>query len=159
MGSNYGDVDNDGFLDFYLGTGYPDYEGVMPNVFYLNRAGERFLDITLAAGLGHLQKGHAVAFADFDHDGDQDIFEQMGGALPGDRFGDALFLNPGSDNHWIAVRLVGVGSNRSALGARLRVDFVDEGTWTFFIVCLTLPNSNIVFYPFKSTEYTIRCKN
>src|SRR5678815_220462 len=29
MGSNYGDLDNDGYLDFYLGTGYPYYEGLM----------------------------------------------------------------------------------------------------------------------------------
>ena len=37
MGSNFGDLDNDGFLDFYLGTGYPDYEALMPNVMYRNR--------------------------------------------------------------------------------------------------------------------------
>ena len=36
MGSNFDDLDNDGFLDFYLGTGYPDYESLMPNVMYLN---------------------------------------------------------------------------------------------------------------------------
>ena len=36
MGSNFGDLDNDGFLDFYLGTGYPDYESLMPNVMYLS---------------------------------------------------------------------------------------------------------------------------
>ena len=127
MGSNYGDLDGDGFLDFYLGTGYPDYEAVMPNVLYRNHGGERFVDITLAAGFGHLQKGHAVAFADFDHDGDLDVFEQMGGAFPGDRFADALFLNPGFDNHWVAIRLVGTTSNRAAIGAHVRVDFVDDG--------------------------------
>ncbi|NIR40631.1 MAG: VCBS repeat-containing protein, partial [Gemmatimonadetes bacterium] len=32
MGANFGDLDNDGWLDFYLGTGYPYYEGLMPNV-------------------------------------------------------------------------------------------------------------------------------
>ncbi len=81
MGSNFGDLDNDGFLDFYLGTGYPDYKNLMPSVMYLNRAGSQFVDITSAAGFGHLQKGHAVVFADFDNDGDQDVFEQMGGAV------------------------------------------------------------------------------
>jgi hypothetical protein len=125
MGANFGDLDNDGWLDFYLGTGWPDYEQLMPNVMYHNKAGQRFADVTFSGGFGHLQKGHAVAFADFDNDGDQDVFQQMGGAYAGDKFYDALFENPGFGNHWICVRLVGVESNRSAIGARLHV-VVDE---------------------------------
>ncbi|MDX1382905.1 MAG: CRTAC1 family protein [Thermoanaerobaculia bacterium] len=121
MGSNFGDLDSDGYLDFYLGTGYPDYEAVMPNVLYHNRAGVRFADVTVPAGFGHLQKGHAVAFGDVDSDGDIDVFEQMGGAFPGDRFGDALFQNPGFGNHWVALRLEGTVSNRAAIGARITV--------------------------------------
>ena len=126
MGSNFGDLDGDGFLDFYLGTGYPDYEAVMPNVLYRSQGGERFVDVSLAAGFGHLQKGHAVAFADIDSDGDLDVFEQMGGAFPGDGFGDALFENPGFGNRWLGLLLVGTESNRSAIGARIRVDVVDS---------------------------------
>ncbi|MCE2559561.1 MAG: CRTAC1 family protein [Acidobacteria bacterium] len=126
MGSNFGDLDGDGFLDFYLGTGYPDYEAVMPNVLYRSLGGERFVDVSLAAGFGHLQKGHAVVFADIDSDGDLDVFEQMGGAFPGDGFGDALFENPGFGNRWLGLLLVGTESNRSAIGARIRVDVVDS---------------------------------
>ncbi len=125
MGSNFGDLDADGFLDFYLGTGYPDYEAVMPNVLYRSLGGERFVDVSLAAGFGHLQKGHAVVFADVDSDGDLDVFEQMGGAFPGDGFGDALFENPGFGNRWLGLRLVGTESNRSAIGVRVRVDLAD----------------------------------
>ncbi len=125
MGSNFGDLDGDGFLDFYLGTGYPDYEAVMPNVLYRSLGGERFVDVSLAAGFGHLQKGHAVVFADIDSDGDLDVFEQMGGAFPGDGFGDALFENPGFGSRWLGLLLVGTESNRSAIGARIRVDVVD----------------------------------
>ena len=119
MGANFGDIDNDGFLDFYLGTGYPDYASVMPSVMYRNKGGKSFANITTAGGFGHLQKGHAVAFADFDNDGDQDVFEQMGGAYPGDRFNDALYENPGLGNHWVTVHLKGTESNRSAIGARI----------------------------------------
>lgn len=122
MGANFGDLDNDGFLDFYLGTGDFNYEELAPNVMYLNRQGQRFDDVTMVGGFGHLQKGHAVVFADLDHDGDQDVFEQLGGALRGDKYHDALFENPGFDNRWIAVKLKGVKSNRSAIGARIRVD-------------------------------------
>ena len=101
MGSNFGDLDNDGFLDFYLGTGAPPYADLMPNVMYLNRGGERFSDVSAAGGFSHLQKGHGVVFADLDHDGDQDVFEQMGGFFAGDRFHDALYENlvPGVRNH------------------------------------------------------------
>ena len=77
--------------------------------------------MTVESGLGHLQKGHAIAFADFDHDGDLDVFEQMGGAFPGDRYYDALFENPGfPGTHWIEVRLSGVISNRFGVGCRIR---------------------------------------
>ena len=127
MGANFGDLDNDGYPDFYLGTGYPPYHSLMPSVLYRNRGGRRFSDVTYAAGMGHLQKGHGVLFADLDHDGDQDVFAQMGGAFPGDRFGNALYENPGFGNHWITVKLVGVRSNRSAIGARIRAEVVEDG--------------------------------
>ena len=124
MGANFGDLDGDGFLDFYLGTGYPKYDSLMPSVMYLNRGGQ-FVDVTTAGGFGNLQKGHAVAFADFDQDGDLDVFEQMGGAFPGDQFHDALYENPGLGNHWVSLKLVGEKSNRSAIGARITVDVKD----------------------------------
>ena len=127
MGSNFGDLDNDGFLDFYLGTGSPLLEHVMPNLMFRNRGGTGFADVTVAGGFGTVQKGHGVVFADFDHDGDQDIFEQLGGAFPADRSANAFFENPGFGNHWITVRLVGVQSNRSAIGARIRVDIIENG--------------------------------
>ncbi|MCK6500108.1 MAG: CRTAC1 family protein, partial [Nitrospira sp.] len=85
-----------------------------------------FQDITAAAGMGHLQKGHGVAFADFDNDGDQDVYLVVGGALPSDHYPNALFRNPGHGNHWLTLRLEGVRSNRAAFGARIRVDLETE---------------------------------
>ncbi len=127
MGANFGDLDNDGFLDFYLGTGWPYYRSLMPNMMYWSRAGKRFEDVTVAGGFGSLQKGHAVVFADLDNDGDQDIFEQMGGALAGDRFVDALYENPGFGNEWIGLQLVGKKTNRSAIGARIHLLIREDG--------------------------------
>jgi hypothetical protein len=126
MGANFGDLDNDGYLDFYLGTGYMASHGLMPNVMYRSVGGRTFADVTVQGGFGHLQKGHGIAFADLDGDGDQEVFAQMGGALPGDDFDDALFENPGFGNHFLHVRLVGVESSRSAIGARIRAR-VSEG--------------------------------
>ncbi|HMB70191.1 MAG TPA: CRTAC1 family protein [bacterium] len=126
MGANFGDLDNDGWLDFYLGTGDPDYVNIVPNVMMRNRRGQGFEDVTMAGGFGHLQKGHGVAFADLDSDGDLDVFEQMGGAYLGDDFRDALYENPGAGNGWLCVQVVGTRSNRSGLGVRLRAVFREE---------------------------------
>lgn len=62
-----------------------------------------------------------------DHDGDQDIYAQMGGAYPGDGFGNALFRNPGFGRHWIKLRLVGTRSNRQGVGCRIRAVVEESG--------------------------------
>jgi hypothetical protein len=127
MGSNFGDFDNDGYLDFYLGTGYPRIQNLMPNVMYRNRRGTSFADVSTSGGFAHLQKGHGVVFADFDHDGDQDIFEEMGGAFSGDKAHNVFYENPGFGNHWLTMKLVGARSNRSAIGARIRAEIDENG--------------------------------
>ena len=119
MGANFGDVDNDGFLDMYIGTGAPSYAALVPNVMFRNDGGRRFIDVTAASGTGHLQKGHGVAFGDVDGDGDDDLLANMGGFVPGDAYWKALFANPGTANRSLGVRLVGAKSNRAAIGARI----------------------------------------
>jgi hypothetical protein len=121
MGSNFADFDNDGYLDFYLGTGSPNYRMIVPNRMFKNIEGKRFADITLSSGTGHLQKGHGVACGDWDRDGNVDLFEELGGATPGDRFRSVLFQNPGHNNHWITLKLHGKKTNRPALGARIKI--------------------------------------
>ena len=121
MGCNFGDLDNDGWLDFYLATGDPDLATLIPNRMYRNHGGSHFQDVSTATGTGHLQKGHGVSFADLDNDGDQDIYVIMGGAFPGDNAHNCLFQNPGSTNRWIHLHLEGVRANRAAIGARIHV--------------------------------------
>jgi hypothetical protein len=121
MGSNYGDLDNDGWLDFYAGTGNPNLGMLIPNRMFRNAEGRFFQDVTTSGGFGHLQKGHGVSFADLDNDGDQDINLVVGGAYQTDHFRNALFENPGHGNHWIALKLEGVRSNRPGIGARIKV--------------------------------------
>ena len=121
MGANFGDFDYDGWLDFYLGTGEPMLQSLMPNVMMRNAGGERFLNVTTSGGFGHLQKGHTVAFADLDQDGDQDIYHQLGGFFPVDRYANVLFENPGNGNRWIYLDIVGTKTNRAGVGARLRL--------------------------------------
>jgi hypothetical protein len=121
MGSNFGDLDNDGFLDMYLGTGDPSLATLVPNRMFKNLDGQRFTDVSAVTGTAHLQKGHGVAFGDWDHDGSVDLFVELGGAVPSDRYHNALFRNPGHDNRWLTLKLVGKKSNRSAVGAGIKV--------------------------------------
>jgi len=127
MGANFGDLNGDGYLDFYLATGDIFYWELRPNVMFLSSGGRKFVNVTMAGGFGHLQKGHGVSFADIDNDGDQDVYVQMGGQYPEDKYSDALFQNPGFGNHWITVKLVGRRTNRSAIGARIQVRVVEGG--------------------------------
>jgi tetratricopeptide (TPR) repeat protein len=133
MGSNFGDVDNDGFLDFYLGTGTPPYGDILPNVMFHNQGGKRFVDVTSSSGTGELHKGHGVGFADLDNDGDEDMVAEIGGAVPGDRHAIRLFENPGHGNDWISLKLAGVKSNRAAIGARIKLTVQNEDQAQRFI--------------------------
>lgn len=128
MGANFGDVNNDGYLDMYLATGNPDFESLLPNKLYINQKGSRFIDATVSARVGSIQKGHGVGISDIDNDGDQDIFVEIGGAFPSDFYHNALFINPGQNkNHWIHIRLEGKETNRAAMGSKLKLIFHENG--------------------------------
>jgi hypothetical protein len=127
MGANFGDIDNDGFLDMYLGTGNPSYASLVPSLLLRNKSGKAFVDVTASSGTGELHKGHGVAFADLDQDGDQEIVFEVGGATPGDAHALRLFDNPGHGRDWIGLELVGVKTNRAAIGARVTVTVDGEG--------------------------------
>jgi hypothetical protein len=126
MGANFGDLDNDGFLDFYLGTGAPSFASLVPNEMFRNDGGRRFQNVTSAGGFGHLQKGHGIAFGDLNNDGQQEVIANIGGAYPGDSYFNAVFANPGHSNRWIGLKLVGKSSNRPAIGARIKVVVKDR---------------------------------
>jgi len=121
MGCNYGDITNSGFPDFYLGTGAPDYRAIVPNRLFVNGSGKRFYDATFATHTGHIQKGHGISFADFNHSGGQDVYAVMGGAFSGDVFHNALYENQQASGNWIKLKIEGEKSNAAALGAKIQV--------------------------------------
>lgn len=86
---------------------------------FQNNGDGSFVERTDEAGLLSALGGLNVSQADYDNDGDQDIFAELGGFWPADAYQNALFLNPGSKNRWIDLRLEGTTANRSAVGARI----------------------------------------
>jgi len=129
MGSNFGDINNDGYFDMYFGTGNPVFQSLIPNKMFINLRGEKFADVSASSRLGNLQKGHGTAFADMDADGDQDIFIDMGGAYPGDAYQSSLYVNPGqNENGWLRIVLEGKQANRAAIGAKIKLTFAENGS-------------------------------
>ncbi len=122
MGAGLADLDNDGWLDLYLGTGDPDLGRLEPNRFLENAAG-RFRDRTFELGFGILGKGHGVTFLDRDRDGDLEVYAQEGGFVMGDTWTNAFYenLSYAKGNHWLHVTLEGVASNREGIDARVLV--------------------------------------
>ena len=128
MALNYGDFDNDGWLDIYCATGSGSLQALYPNVLLKNNKGKSWNDVTMASGLGHLQKGHGIGFADFDFDGDLDIYMNIGGIYMADHYRNALFKNESKNNHnWLSLEFIGTGSNRSSIGSRIQLDYFENG--------------------------------
>jgi len=121
MGANFGDIDNDGYLDVYLGMGAPSYTAMFPHLLLRNDQGKSFVDVSASSGTGEIHKGHGIAFADLTRHGREDIVAEIGGAIPGDKHTMRVFANPGNRNNWLNVRLVGVKTNREAFGAQIHV--------------------------------------
>ncbi len=127
MGCSFGDINTDGFLDFYLATGNPLYQSIVPNKMYLNIEGRKFEDVSYSGGFANIQKGHGVSFGDWDHDGDEDLYAVIGGAYDGDFFYNCFFDNPNEQqNNWIVLKLEGTKANKAAIGARVMIS-VQEG--------------------------------
>jgi len=128
-GIGIADFDNDGNPDVFWVSGgiYPEVDKKLPDaphktprVLFRNLGKGRFEELRGQAGPGvdesHCSRG--CAFGDFDNDGDVDILIVNQNEPP------SLLRNDVSGaQHWVKVKLTGVRSNRSAIGARVTVRY------------------------------------
>jgi hypothetical protein len=130
------DIDNDGDLDLFLNQWYVN-QGYTSYV-YENEGPENpghFREVTNEIGFNNEEEfmtDHGFAAADYDRDGDMDIFFHGSSPTFGGKY---LFRNdlspPSSDNHWLVIKLQGEGltCGTTALNARVRLHYIDD-TWS-----------------------------
>jgi hypothetical protein len=125
-GCGFFDFDNDGWPDILICNGhvYPEVEQLKTEagyaqrkLLYRNLRNGRFEDVSLQAGPGISDPiaARGCAFGDFDNDGDLDVVVN-----PVNDYPQLLRCDSQSGNNWIKVRTIGVKSNRSGIGARLK---------------------------------------
>ncbi len=113
-GCGLADLDNDGWLDFFVAGGGVDTDDAMANHIFRNLGG-KFEDVSneCGIGLGPARLHRGCVFADFDRDGRMDVaVTSMDGPIE-------LWWNKSPQQHWLELRLVGTRSNRSAIGAQV----------------------------------------
>jgi hypothetical protein len=125
-GCGFFDPDNDGLADILYVSGhvYPELERIHadtsyrePRVLYRNLGGGQFEEVSQLAGAAITtpSTGRGCAFGDFNNDGCVDAVINNQNSRP-----SLLQFTRRNGNHWIGIKLIGVKSNRSAIGARVR---------------------------------------
>ena len=123
----WGDYDNDGYLDLFVtqGSGSEDVTRLIKNQLYHNNGNGTFTRIMEGSPANEIGRSLAASWVDYDNDGFLDLFVSNGGFWAQNNGGallaNFLYRNNGNSNAWITIRLVGTVSNRSAIGAKVRV--------------------------------------
>ncbi|MEX0322260.1 MAG: FG-GAP-like repeat-containing protein [Puniceicoccaceae bacterium] len=114
MGAYLGDYDNDGHLDLFITN------RLGKNSLYRNLGNGSFELILDSPAVSEGRTSTGAAFSDYDNDGDLDLFVANGVWADFDESCE-MYRNTGNSNSWISFSLVGTVSNKSAIGAKVRI--------------------------------------
>ena len=126
-GSAFGDFDNDGDLDLMVANGF--CQANLENWLYENDGQGNFTSLSAALPNMSNHCSFGLAWGDINNDGflDLAIANCQNGKNQAQPVND-LYLNTGNANHWLKIKLEGTTSNRSAIGATIRV-LTKDGIW------------------------------
>jgi hypothetical protein len=99
----------------FLNIGQHSLNGRERNCLFRNDGDGTFVDVGFVNGADRIEDGRGLSIFDYDRDGRLDLL------VRNYRQPAELLRNVGPARHWIEVKLVGVRSNRDAVGARLRL--------------------------------------
>lgn len=125
FGSAWSDIDNDGDLDLYVTNSFGS-TALYENYLYLNNGDGTFTRPPASPFTSNLDWSYGCAFGDYDNDGFQDL------AVATCRFNgidrnNLLFRNNGNVYAHLTISLVGIQTNRSAIGTKVRVKASTNG--------------------------------
>lgn len=126
-GANFFDYDLDGWQDLYLAAGEMNNVANVESELWVNDGDGTFTNTSdESGGLNDPARTRTSVYADYDEDGDPDMFlVNYGGNAK-------LFRNDNSNfNNWLIVDLQGTASNRDGIGSRLELQMSDGGTQIF----------------------------
>jgi hypothetical protein len=133
--AGWGDFDNDGDLDLIVTHAYSG--GTTVNYLYRNLLSEtdtaKFERVMTGPVVTDVGYSYGTSWGDFDGDGDLDLFVAR---TQGENQVNAFYSNDGNSNHWLTFDLRGTASNAAAIGARVRLRSLINGTpvWQLRVV-------------------------
>jgi enediyne biosynthesis protein E4 len=129
ISSAWSDIDNDGDVDLFVTNAFGTTTKQL-NYLYINDGSGNFSRNALDVVVNDSSWSYGCAFGDYDNDGFEDLavatcrFESVD-------YANFLYHNNTNSNHWITLKLVGTLSNKSAIGAKVRIKTTINGvpTW------------------------------
>ena len=115
---NFLDYDSDGYIDLFISNGHSQRLNSQEDIILRNDGGHRLIDVSSQSGIDFQEKfvGRGSAVGDYDDDGDLDILVLNLNSRP------RLLRNEGGNSrNWVMIHLIGVRSNRDAIGTRIRL--------------------------------------
>ncbi|MEO8148829.1 MAG: CRTAC1 family protein [Bacteroidia bacterium] len=128
FGSNWGDIDNDGDLDLIITNSF--WGGMWHNFLFINNGNGTFSRDAATPIVQDSGWSYGCAFGDYDNDGFLDL--AVANCYNASQ-NNSLYHNDGNSNHWIEIKCIGVISNRSAIGAKIKIKANINGidVWQF----------------------------